>query len=164
MRKLAKLAPLPQEHSPLDEVIADKPMESVLPIGITIYGKPDVSSRFTDIINAYDIWSHLGVVNLPQDEWMRIPLVNGWETKMPKNQVYRSGDADRALIDQTFDQLHADGKMDWRSIRKYAPSTGYGAIYSRFAVVTRSSGHRVAYRHRHRLQVHRQRQRCWPRL
>ncbi|KAJ5689576.1 hypothetical protein N7462_003968 [Penicillium macrosclerotiorum] len=74
------------------------------------------------VIDAYDIWGHPQVADIPMDQWMRIPLAPGWEDKIPKNQVYKCGTADRAEIDKVFDALQADGKLKFAS--SYTPS-GY---------------------------------------
>lgn len=39
---------------------------------------------------AYPVISieHPGVVDIPEDQWMTIPLVPGWESKLPKSKIY----------------------------------------------------------------------------
>ncbi|KAJ5338301.1 hypothetical protein N7452_005029 [Penicillium brevicompactum] len=63
-----------------------------------------------------------GRVKIPEDRWMRIPLVDDWERVMPKPRAYPLGAADRKLVDDTFDALHKEGKMSWAT--NHTP-TGY---------------------------------------
>jgi len=44
---------------------------------------------------------------------MEIPLKEGWDEKIPKSTVYPQGPKERELIDQTFDRLHQQGRMEW---------------------------------------------------
>ena len=44
---------------------------------------------------------------------MEIPLKEGWDEMIPKSTVYPQGLKERELIDQTFDQLHQQGRMQW---------------------------------------------------
>ena len=56
---------------------------------------------------------------------MTIPLVPDWQLKLPKATVYKLGNRDKALVDETFDKLHAEGKMDWA--KSFTP-TGYSVF------------------------------------
>ena len=53
-------------------------------------------------------------MELPQEEWMRIPLRSDWESRISgKAKVYPLGTRDKKLVDQTFDELHAQGRLSW---------------------------------------------------
>ena len=96
--------------------------ENVLPNGVTIFGERSCAKALSDVVNAYDVWAsegNTGLVKIPQDRWMEIPLVDGWEKLMPKPRVYPLGPADRKLVDDTFDKLHKEGKMGWST--KHTP-------------------------------------------
>lgn len=44
---------------------------------------------------------------------MRIPLVEGWEDKVPKPRVYKLGKRDQDRVDYVHDQLHKRGCLRW---------------------------------------------------
>lgn len=51
------------------------------------------------------------MVDIPEDQLMRIPLKPG--VKPDPHKVYPLGTQDRALVDETFDKLHDQGRMEW---------------------------------------------------
>jgi hypothetical protein len=56
---------------------------------------------------------------------MRLPLVDDWQTRirsMKPGRVYPLGPTERQLVDDTFDKLHTQGRMDWAN--NHSPS-GY---------------------------------------
>lgn len=74
----------------------------VLPNGITIYASLDPAQiqRLTDVLLAYNVWGpESGVVDIPEDQWMTILLVDGWESQLPKSKVYPLGPKDREVVD-----------------------------------------------------------------
>jgi hypothetical protein len=83
---------------------------TVLPNGITIYGRdPDVIARFRAVIERFNVWGTpetIGQINIPEDQWMEIPLKKGWEDRLPKPRIYDVGPKGRAEIDRMFDLLH----------------------------------------------------------
>lgn len=50
---------------------------------------------------------------MSDDQKMRIPLVDGWESQKWKTRVYPLSARDRAIVDETFDKLHETGRMVW---------------------------------------------------
>ena len=88
--------------------------ELVLPNGVTIH-RSDAADSFAKIVEEFPaIWHDTGFADLPEENWMRIPLKSDWESKVTgKAKVYPLGAKDRALVDKTFDELHAAGKMSW---------------------------------------------------
>ncbi len=65
-------------------------------------------------MTVYDIWDdYPGVVNVPEENWMTIPLVDGWESQLPKSKIYPLGPKDRAVVDKAFQPLHDQGKMSY---------------------------------------------------
>ena len=82
------------------------------PTGFTAYGEQSVRTRLFAVANSYQIWSKTGgFINVPENEWMPIPLKPGAQPKGAK--VYRLGPEDQKLIDETFDLLHEQGKIEW---------------------------------------------------
>lgn len=94
-------------------------MTRVLSNGVTIYNEPDtLATTLEKVIMQYDVWanedgSNVGVANIPESEWMEIPMRDGWERRLPKPKVYRLGPRDRELLDKTFEPLHKQGKMEY---------------------------------------------------
>ena len=45
---------------------------------------------------------------------MRIPLRSNWEDKAPKTtRVYPIGEDSKRVIDETFDKLYKQGRIEW---------------------------------------------------
>jgi hypothetical protein len=89
---------------------------TVLENGISVYGNTDQVRKLSALISRYNIWGNSpkgNIASIPEDQWMTIPLVEGWEKRMPKPKVYRLGKKDRDVVDATLDQLHKEGKVSW---------------------------------------------------
>ncbi|KAL1981340.1 hypothetical protein VTN96DRAFT_2781 [Rasamsonia emersonii] len=113
---LARLAaePAPFERPNISVPSAPLHLETKLPNGITVYGDHITVAALKQVVEAYAIWGeNEGFVNIPEDQWMEIPLVEGWESKVPKSRVYHLGPKDREVVDETFDELHHKGRMEW---------------------------------------------------
>ncbi len=50
---------------------------------------------------------------MPVEQQLKIPLVDGWQNHKLSSRPYPTGRKDRELIDQTFDKLHEQGRMEW---------------------------------------------------
>ena len=84
----------------------------VLNNGITVHkGDPDL----INVANEFpSIWVEKGFVKVPEHEWMKIPLKSDWEEKIPKTaRIYPMGAQSRRVIDETFDKLHDQGRLEW---------------------------------------------------
>lgn len=58
------------------------------------------------------LWVDEGFINIPRSEWMTIPLISGWDEKAKgKPKVYPLGLEDQKVVSETFDDLHAKGRM-----------------------------------------------------
>ena len=91
-------------------------LETVLPNGVTIYGEPNVVAQLAAVVEEFaDIWEDKGgSVDLPQEDWIRIPLRSDWETKITgRPKVYPLGIRDRAIVDEVFDKLQAQGRLEY---------------------------------------------------
>ena len=86
-------------------------LDYVLPNGVTTYGN---IPEFTKVINEFpSVWKEEGFADLPEHEWMRIPLRSDWEEKAPKTaRVYPMGEDSKRIIDETFDKLHQKGRIE----------------------------------------------------
>ena len=91
----------------------DPSLEHVLPNGITVYGTEAVASQLATAVYDYpDIWKDRGTtVDIPEAEWMPISIKPGASVKAAR--VYPLGQRDREVIDETFDKMHDQGKMEW---------------------------------------------------
>jgi len=69
LRSMESVSPTTTEYSKQPN------LETVLPNGIIIYGTPEVADTLRQVCEAYDIWSDPRVVNIPQDRWMRLPVI-----------------------------------------------------------------------------------------
>ena len=104
--------------------------------GITLWAglQPSQTQQLTDLLMSYDVWGeHSGVVNIPEDRWMTIPLKSGWETRLPKSNFYPVGPRNREVIDTAFQSLHDEGKMRY--------TTGHTAACFPVFVVWRTVHH-----------------------
>ena len=91
-------------------------LETQMPNGVTIYGKPDVVPELAAVVAEFsEIWNDKGgSVDLPQEDWMRIPLHADWESKITgKPKVYPLGIKDRAIVDEVFDKLQTQGRLEF---------------------------------------------------
>lgn len=101
-----------QSVEPRQAVYSRDKQETTLPNGVTIYGSPAVAADFAEVISKYQVWGErTGFVDIPEDQWMTIPLIDGWESKLPRTKVYPVGPRGRQVIDETFDKLRQDGKL-----------------------------------------------------
>ena len=92
------------------------PQEVKLPNGITVYGDNKTIPILTDVADAYPkLWVDNGnVANVPEAEWMTIPLVDNWqELYKPQARIYPVSKRDEKVIDDTFDKLHVQDRMTW---------------------------------------------------
>jgi hypothetical protein len=108
--EVAELGRSPTDTAPAYEGLRHTHDDGVqLPNGVTLYAglDPLQMQRLTDVLMTYDVWGeHPGVVNIPEDRWMTIPLVPGWESKLLKSKIYPLRPKDRAVVDKAFQPLH----------------------------------------------------------
>jgi hypothetical protein len=68
-----------------------------------------------EAVMQHDIWTDTGEpVDIPEDRWMRIPLVADWQSKIKAQaKVYPLGDDDKEVVDETFGKMHPQGRLVW---------------------------------------------------
>lgn len=117
---------LTKDHHHKDVTLTIDPSstECILPNDVHVY---TADSTHTDTLEAmvqhFPIWDETeGFVNVPEDQWIEIPLVPGWESMVPHNRVYKQGPTEQQIIDNCFNNLHSLGCMSWA--KGYTPS-GY---------------------------------------
>ena len=82
--------------------------------GVTIYGTGETACRLSAVVDEFDRWGEKpGFAEVPEDRRMAIPLKEGRDERIPKSTVYPQGPKERELIDQIFDRLHQQGRMEW---------------------------------------------------
>lgn len=92
------------------------PLERCLDSKVTVYGTDHQALAYQDIVNSFpNLWKDRGVVNLPPDQWMPVPLVNDWNIAGAKlaHKVYPLSPEDKKLVDEKFDAMHEQGRMSW---------------------------------------------------
>ena len=94
-----------------------EPDECVHPIGITIHGDVYARQKLSTTIEQFPtLWQDSGnVVGIPDSEFMEIPLLDNWKElyKPGQAKVYPVGQKDKAVIDDAFDRLHRQDRMEW---------------------------------------------------
>ena len=98
------------------QVSATHATETVLPNGVTVYGTSEAVTQLSAVIEEFaELWHDRGgAVDLPQEDWMHIPLRADWESKITgKPKVYPLGVKDRAIVDKVFDKLQAQGRLEY---------------------------------------------------
>ena len=85
--------------------------------GVTIYGDQEDYVDFRALVEDFrDLFNdNGGVVDVPEEEWMEIPLIENWRDIYKPNQakVYSLGTKDRQVVDKLFDKLHQENLMEW---------------------------------------------------
>ena len=83
-----------------------------MPSGVRIYGDTKPLQAVADEFPS--LWEEGSFANVPQEDWMRIPLRSDWESKIPKTpRVYPLGNDAKDVIDETFDKLQRQKRLHW---------------------------------------------------
>ena len=98
-------------ETPIIPARTDPNKEHQLPNGVTVYGDNSSASTLANLVSSFeDVFTDTGrTVDIPEDYWMPIKLKSGAQPKASK--VYPLGQKDRQVVDETFDKLHAQGKL-----------------------------------------------------
>lgn len=89
--------------------------EETLSNGIKIYGSGVERKAYTKLVAEFpSLWEDDGFIRVPPEEWMRIPLKEGWQNKLTRrSKIYPLGIEDRKLVDETFNKMHKQGRLRW---------------------------------------------------
>lgn len=89
--------------------------ETRLPNGVMVYGDPQVTRALSDLVAEFpQVWEDTGFVNVPKDEWMKIPLKKDWQSRVnSRAKIYPLGIKDREVVDRVFDELHEQGRLEY---------------------------------------------------
>lgn len=99
---------LPVLSSRVNISTIDPTLETQLPNGIIVYGKPKVMTLFKDMTEEFSlVWQSQSFVNIPFKYCMTILLLDNWQSKLIdiKLIVYPVGHKLQLLIENTFDEL-----------------------------------------------------------
>ena len=76
--------------------------------------KPKLATKFEDLVHKYPrLWEDTGLVEVPPEQLMRVPLVEGWQNQRVSSRSYPLSRRGRELLDGVFDGLHKQNKMVW---------------------------------------------------
>ena len=94
--------------------------EQLLKNGVTIYGRTMTAvTALAEVVNHYPhLWEdNSNVADIPEEEWMEIPLLENWQElyKPGQAKVYPLGTKDCEIVDDSFEKLHRQGRMEWTS-------------------------------------------------
>jgi hypothetical protein len=54
-------------------------------------------------------WEEKGPIDIPEEERMPVPLVEGWQNQKVATRCYPLGIKDREAVDKVFDELAKEG-------------------------------------------------------
>ena len=92
----------------------DESEETVLSNGVHIFEGSGLASRFGKIVQEFpEIWEDSGLIDIPEKEMMRVPLVDGWNNVKLAQKQYPASHTERELIDKTYNELHRQGRVEW---------------------------------------------------
>lgn len=106
-------------HTPgSDEVASASPgerTESQSKHGVTVFGDAAQRKQLCSILEKFRVWEDTGeTIDIPVDRWMKIPLVPDWQSKInTKPRPYPASPKDNAVINEIFDRLHEQHRMEW---------------------------------------------------
>ena len=112
--KSTELASYP--HTSMEDTFTmpfiDPKLEHTMTNGITVYGSHEVTFKIASVMNEFpEIWTDQGTtVNISESKWMPIPLKSNSSSKSAR--MYLVSEKNRKVIDETFDKMHEQGKMN----------------------------------------------------
>ncbi len=72
---------------------------------------PDLAGKVVALLDRFDVFRDRGIVPMPDDQKMRIELVDGWQNQRRNIKAYPLGRKDREFIDKEHGKLHDNGKI-----------------------------------------------------
>jgi len=93
----------------------DKPLKTTLSNEVTIYDDDPITKQLAEVVETYSgIWKDQGMtVNIPEIDYMTIPLKEDWKAGLLNWKVYPLGPKNRKLVNEKFDKMHVQSKMHW---------------------------------------------------
>ncbi len=87
----------------------DSFLETVLSNEVRIYGDSAAVKQIAELVAEYPtIWESQGLVQIPPERWMTVPLKPGWELKVSaiKPRIYPLGNKACRIVDDIIDEMH----------------------------------------------------------
>ena len=109
-----KAQPVFDLHAGVSLAPTDAAMETQLNNGVRVYGDEAAVRQISELVAQYpSIWESEGFVQIPPERWIKIHLKPGWESKVAtiKPKVYPLGNDSCRLVDETFDEMHRQGRL-----------------------------------------------------
>lgn len=69
------------------------------------------AAKLKEVIEEFDIYHDRGIIPMQEEEKMKIPFAEGWQTQRRTVRQYPLGRRDQQIIDDMFDDLRAKGKF-----------------------------------------------------
>lgn len=94
--------------------LVDSLMEIVLDNWIKVYRNAATVKQISELVSQYpSIWKSQGFVQIPPEQWMKVQLKPGWESKVSsiKLKVYPLGNNNRRIVDNTFNEMHKQRRL-----------------------------------------------------
>lgn len=92
-------------------------LEHKLTNSITIYDDQATTLQIEAVVNDYpQLWQDCGnVIDVPESEWMKIPLLDNWKKNYKPEQVkvYSVEQQDCEIINKAFDTLQEQNRLKW---------------------------------------------------
>lgn len=106
---------VPEKHSTLGLRMGLDLPELVTKDGIHVYAAdPKLARKFVALVEEFPrMWTDQGLIDVPPDQLLKVPLVEGWQHQRIKARSYPLSRRDREVLDKTFGELHRQGKMTW---------------------------------------------------
>lgn len=85
----------------------------ILPNGIHVFnGTPSQARKLQKVCDDYpDVWVDKGPIDMPEEDQMKIPLMDGWQQAKLNRPRYPASSKDERLIDKVHDTLREQGRM-----------------------------------------------------
>jgi hypothetical protein len=96
-------------------IILTRQLEVWADNGVRIYARnPAFAKRLKKLVSDFPaVWFNKGLVNIPEAEMMRFPLVEGWQNQTIAQRQYPLSTRDREVLDHLFGELHDQDRMEW---------------------------------------------------
>lgn len=106
---------IPEKQSTLGMRVDSDLPERVTSEGVHIYNADTtVAAQLERIVKTYPaLWTNVGLIDVPKDKMMKVPLVEGWQNQKLNSRMYPLSKRDREVLDKVFGELHDQRRMEW---------------------------------------------------
>jgi hypothetical protein len=84
-------------------------------LGLVVYGEPAAQQQLEQLASEYPLlWQDHGYpVDIPMEDWLRVPLIDGYDATKLASRVYPLSQKDKDVVDSEFNKMQAQGRMEW---------------------------------------------------